>query len=314
MKESIYPKTNRGENSSPRTHATQPELEYRQKIHAGERSEGHNIMSTMHVVLLQPKSASIHPGQLGTNNLFTFIPFPPLYLPHHPFASFSPSLFTLQVINMNGKRAAGALDGATSSTQFRCKGEKSRRMEEETERKQGAASPCAACKLLRRRCGQDCVFAPHFPADEPQKFATVHKVFGASNVSKLLQEIAVQHRSDAASSLVYEANARIRDPVYGCVDAICSLQSQIQVLQAQLAIAQAKLFHLRISRAACLARRGISQSPAATESSCSGSSFISSPEPNQLMEPHTAAAEFLYGVDMVLQEENNLREPPISSC
>lgn len=54
-------------------------------------------------------------------------------------------------------------------------------------RKQGAMSPCAACKLLRRRCAQDCVFAPYFPADEPQKFANVHKVFGASNVNKMLQ-------------------------------------------------------------------------------------------------------------------------------
>ncbi|GJT75399.1 LOB domain-containing protein 4-like protein [Tanacetum coccineum] len=54
-------------------------------------------------------------------------------------------------------------------------------------RKQGAASPCAACKLLRRRCSQDCVFAPYFPADEPHKFASVHKVFGASNVNKMLQ-------------------------------------------------------------------------------------------------------------------------------
>lgn len=54
-------------------------------------------------------------------------------------------------------------------------------------RKHTTASPCAACKLLRRRCTQGCVFAPHFPSDEPQKFASVHKVFGASNVSKLLR-------------------------------------------------------------------------------------------------------------------------------
>lgn len=60
-------------------------------------------------------------------------------------------------------------------------------MKEGGGRKQGAASPCAACKLLRRRCAQDCVFAPYFPADEPQKFANVHKVFGASNVNKMLQ-------------------------------------------------------------------------------------------------------------------------------
>lgn len=51
----------------------------------------------------------------------------------------------------------------------------------------GAVSPCAACKLLRRKCVEDCVFAPYFPAKEPYKFAIVHKIFGASNVSKMLQ-------------------------------------------------------------------------------------------------------------------------------
>uniref|UniRef100_A0A0E0GRA7 LOB domain-containing protein n=1 Tax=Oryza nivara TaxID=4536 RepID=A0A0E0GRA7_ORYNI len=110
-----------------------------------------------------------------------------------------------------------------------------------------AASPCAACKLLRRRCAAGCVFAPYFPPGEPHKFANVHKVFGASNVSKLLQEIPVQHRGDAVSSLVYEANARVRDPIYGCVGAISSLQQQVEALQAQLALAQAEMVRLRMS-------------------------------------------------------------------
>ncbi|XP_039123428.1 LOB domain-containing protein 4-like [Dioscorea cayenensis subsp. rotundata] len=112
-------------------------------------------------------------------------------------------------------------------------------MREVAGKSQGGGSPCAACKLLRRRCAEDCVFAPYFPADQPHKFASVHKVFGASNVNKLLQELPVQHRSDAVSSLVYEANARVRDPVYGCVGAISSLQQQVDALQTQLAIAQA---------------------------------------------------------------------------
>ncbi|KAK4708849.1 hypothetical protein R3W88_029774 [Solanum pinnatisectum] len=116
----------------------------------------------------------------------------------------------------------------------------------ESGRKQGAASPCAACKLLRRRCAQDCVFAPYFPADEPHKFASVHKVFGASNVNKMLQELSEHQRGDAVSSMVYEANARVRDPVYGCVGAISSLQQQIDHLQSQLAIAQAEVVHMRM--------------------------------------------------------------------
>lgn len=47
-------------------------------------------------------------------------------------------------------------------------------------------TPCAACKLLRRRCAEECPFFPYFSPHEPHKFAAVHKVFGASNVSKLL--------------------------------------------------------------------------------------------------------------------------------
>ncbi|XP_047328110.1 LOB domain-containing protein 4-like [Impatiens glandulifera] len=116
----------------------------------------------------------------------------------------------------------------------------------ENGRKLGSASPCAACKLLRRRCSQECVFAPYFPADEPQKFASVHKVFGASNVNKMLQELPAHQRGDAVSSMVYEANARVRDPVYGCVGAISSLQHQIDALQTQLALAQAEVVHMRM--------------------------------------------------------------------
>ncbi|CAI0549021.1 unnamed protein product [Linum tenue] len=110
----------------------------------------------------------------------------------------------------------------------------------------GGASPCASCKLLRRRCAKDCIFAPYFPSDDPHKFAIVHKIFGASNVSKMLQEIAVQHRADAVSSLVYEANARVRDPVYGCVGAISFLQNQVSQLQMQLALAQTDILCIQM--------------------------------------------------------------------
>lgn len=96
------------------------------------------------------------------------------------------------------------------------------------------STPCAACKLLRRRCAQECPFSPYFSPHEPQKFACVHKIFGASNVSKMLMEVPENQRADAASSLVYEANARIRDPVYGCMGAISALQQQAQALQAEL--------------------------------------------------------------------------------
>lgn len=46
--------------------------------------------------------------------------------------------------------------------------------------------------------------------------------------------------------MVYEANARVRDPVYGCVGAISSLQQQVDVLQTQLALAQAEVLHMKM--------------------------------------------------------------------
>ena len=48
-------------------------------------------------------------------------------------------------------------------------------------------SPCAACKILRRRCAEKCVLAPYFPPTEPAKFTIAHRVFGASNIIKFLQ-------------------------------------------------------------------------------------------------------------------------------
>ncbi|KAK1270635.1 LOB domain-containing protein 12 [Acorus gramineus] len=112
----------------------------------------------------------------------------------------------------------------------------------------GGNSPCASCKLLRRRCAKDCIFAPYFPSDDPHKFAIVHKVFGASNVSKMLQELPMHQRADAVSSLVYEANARMRDPVYGCVGAISYLQNQVSQLQMQLAVAQAEILCIQMQQ------------------------------------------------------------------
>ncbi|ESW22993.1 hypothetical protein PHAVU_004G010100 [Phaseolus vulgaris] len=95
-------------------------------------------------------------------------------------------------------------------------------------------SPCAACKFLRRKCMPDCLFAPYFPPEEPQKFVNVHKIFGASNVSKILNEVQPYQREDTVNSLAYEAEARIKDPVYGCVGAISVLQRQVLKLQKEL--------------------------------------------------------------------------------
>uniref|UniRef100_A0A0D9VSS0 LOB domain-containing protein n=1 Tax=Leersia perrieri TaxID=77586 RepID=A0A0D9VSS0_9ORYZ len=121
-------------------------------------------------------------------------------------------------------------------------------------------SPCAACKMLRRRCADGCVLAPYFPPTDPAKFSTAHRVFGASNIIKLLQartslsrawgsELPESAREDAVSSMVYEAEARARDPVYGCAGAVCRLQKEAEELKVQLARAQADLLNAQAQHA-----------------------------------------------------------------
>ncbi|CAL4910560.1 unnamed protein product [Urochloa decumbens] len=163
-------------------------------------------------------------------------------------------------------------------------------------------SPCAACKILRRRCVDRCVLAPYFPPTEPHKFATAHRVFGASNIIKLLQDLPEEHRADAVSSMVYEASARIRDPVYGCAGAICQLQKQVNDLKAQLARAHAELAGARAQHAHLLALLCVEVAAASSSSPpayCGGVSTVGVgyPTSSQLAAAAAPAADALYVVD-----------------
>ncbi|CAI9759740.1 unnamed protein product [Fraxinus pennsylvanica] len=101
----------------------------------------------------------------------------------------------------------------------------------------GLGSSCGACKFLRRRCTSECVFAPYFSYDHATShFAAVHKVFGASNVSKLLLHLPVQNRNDATITLSYEALSRMQDPIYGCVSHILALQKLVANLEEEIEI------------------------------------------------------------------------------
>ncbi|KAG9148545.1 hypothetical protein Leryth_027698 [Lithospermum erythrorhizon] len=90
-----------------------------------------------------------------------------------------------------------------------------------------------------------------------------------------MQDLPESHRGDSVNSLVYEANARIRDPVYGCAGAICHLQKQISELQAELAKAQAEVFNMQCQNSNLLSIicMGISPSQQETITNLSGNHF-----------------------------------------
>ncbi|CAL4961157.1 unnamed protein product [Urochloa decumbens] len=157
-----------------------------------------------------------------------------------------------------GKRAGAASAAAVGPAHARAQAQA--QAEEAAQPGGAAGAPCGACKFLRRRCVPGCVFAPHFGAGGVREhggagatgaaqFAAVHKVFGASNVAKMLSRVPVALRRDAASTVCYEAQARIADPVYGCVGTILALQHQVALVQAELSIAQTELLNRRLALA-----------------------------------------------------------------
>ncbi|KAJ9679236.1 hypothetical protein PVL29_021234 [Vitis rotundifolia] len=102
-------------------------------------------------------------------------------------------------------------------------------------------SRCAACKYLRRRCPPDCIFSPYFPSNNPQRFESIHRIYGASNIGKILQQILPHLRAEAVESMYYEAQCRLADPVYGCVKIIYQLNQNIHHVHNQLANIQAQI-------------------------------------------------------------------------
>ncbi|GAA0161567.1 hypothetical protein LIER_39257 [Lithospermum erythrorhizon] len=64
------------------------------------------------------------------------------------------------------------------------------------------------------------------------------------------EEVPEGQRADAANSLVYEANVRLRDPVYGCMGAISALQQEVQTLQAELNAVRAEILRYKYREAA----------------------------------------------------------------
>ncbi|KAF3337966.1 putative LOB domain protein 4 [Carex littledalei] len=94
---------------------------------------------------------------------------------------------------------------------------------------------CAGCKHLRRRCTEDCILAPYFPANNPERFECVHKIFGAGNVARMLKMLLVDERVQTANSLSTEAYWRVKEPVYGSTGVVICIQQEISAIQCELA-------------------------------------------------------------------------------
>ncbi|CAN4102112.1 unnamed protein product [Withania somnifera] len=114
---------------------------------------------------------------------------------------------------------------------------------------------CAACKYQRRRCVIDCPLAPYFPAERQKDFLNAHKLFGVSNLLKVLKNVASFQKENAMKSLIFEANIRAKDPVGGCYRVIWNLYRQINLYQEELQFVYREI--VRIHAAAIQEQRNI---------------------------------------------------------
>lgn len=97
---------------------------------------------------------------------------------------------------------------------------------------QGGHQACASCKHQRKRCSESCELAPHFPADRTREFGQVHKVYGVSNLTKMLKaNDSIPERQRCAETLMWEAEWRNIDPANGCYNEVTRLRDENAMLR-----------------------------------------------------------------------------------
>ncbi|KAG6505537.1 hypothetical protein ZIOFF_037893 [Zingiber officinale] len=105
----------------------------------------------------------------------------------------------------------------------------------------GASQACAVCKFQRRRCRPECLLAPFFPAKDAAKFQNAHRLFGVSNIQKIVRPLDPLQRAVAMETIIYESDMRAADPVSGCLGVVHQLQCQIRHDFAELEFVLNKL-------------------------------------------------------------------------
>lgn len=95
---------------------------------------------------------------------------------------------------------------------------------------------CAACKYQRRKCPPDCILAPYFPHDRQRQFHNAHKLFGVSNITKIIRHLDQPEKDAAMRTIIFQSDVRASDPVGGCYRLVRHLQRQIDYAKAELDI------------------------------------------------------------------------------
>eukprot|EP01018_Ginkgo_biloba_P001041 Gb_21467 [translate_table: standard] len=94
---------------------------------------------------------------------------------------------------------------------------------------------CAACKHQRRKCTPECPLAPFFPPEQTKKFQSVHKIYGVSNILKIINSLdTMEQKYAAVDSIYWEAHCRDTEPVEGSYGYFKRQKEEIQTLSKRL--------------------------------------------------------------------------------
>ncbi|KAJ8440599.1 hypothetical protein Cgig2_028728 [Carnegiea gigantea] len=85
-----------------------------------------------------------------------------------------------------------------------------------------------------KKCAPDCVLAPYFPHDRTKQFLNAHKLFGVSNITKIIRNLNPPDKDIAMRTIMYQSDMRAKDPVGGCFRIIRDLHHQIEYYKAEL--------------------------------------------------------------------------------
>ncbi|CAM8962479.1 unnamed protein product [Rhodiola kirilowii] len=97
-----------------------------------------------------------------------------------------------------------------------------------------SSQACAACKYQRRKCEPNCILSPYFPHNRQPQFLNAHKLFGVSNITKIIRNLSPANKDEAMKTIIFESDVRANDPVGGCCRIIKELQFMIECYQAEL--------------------------------------------------------------------------------
>ncbi|KAM7503730.1 hypothetical protein LguiB_002634 [Lonicera macranthoides] len=103
-------------------------------------------------------------------------------------------------------------------------------------------TPCAACAYFRKSYPPFCESARFFPCViNRQDYYTIFSVFGVKNAVSILKHVPDNKHLETLTTFLFEARARIDNPIGSCTTLITSLQQKLEALQSQVTALEARL-------------------------------------------------------------------------